>query len=149
MPNPNTGLTQIKSTDITDGIITDAKISPSANITSTKTGIATDLTDTNTPFNIGVLGFKHAVNEGLTIFNLVDGIVDEFNSEGGIDTSENSNATYDSTSDFYTNDSTASVPATTNIQAFWNNTGTDESTHGTTSPGAGACLLYTSDAADE
>ena len=137
MPNPLTGLTQIKSTDITDGIITDAKISPSANITSTKTKIATDLTDTNNPFNIGVLGFKHAVNEGLTIFNLVDGIVDEFNSEGGIDTAENSNATYDSTSDFYTNDSTASVPATTNIQAFWNNTATDETTHGTTSPGAG------------
>ena len=133
MPNPNTGLTQIKSTDITDGIITDAKISPSANITSTKTGIATDLTDTNNPFNIGVLGFKHAVNEGLTIFNLVDGIVDEFHSEGGIDTSENSNATYDATSDFYSNDSTAPSPATTNIQAFWHNDGTfndNESTDG-------------------
>ena len=83
MPNPLTGLTQIKSTDITDGVITDAKISPSANITSTKTEIATDLSDTNTPFNIGVLGFKHAVNEGLTVYNLVDGIVDEFHSEDG------------------------------------------------------------------
>ena len=124
MPNPNTGLTQLKSTDITDGIITDAKISPSANIISTKTEIATDLTDTNNPFNIGVLGFKHAVNEGLTIFNLVDGIVDEFHSEDGIDTAENSNATYDSTSDFYSNDSTAPSPATTNIQAFWHNDGT-------------------------
>ena len=105
MPNPNTGLTQIKSTDITDGAITDAKISPSANITSTKTEIATDLSDTNTPFNIGVLGFKHAVNEGLTVYNLVDGIVDEFHSEDGVDTSENSNANYDSTSDFYENKS--------------------------------------------
>jgi hypothetical protein len=103
MPNPLTGLTQIKSTDITDGTITDADISPSASITSTKTEIDTDLADTNTPFNIGVLGFKHAVNEGLTIFNLVDGIVDEFNSEGGIDTSENSNAVYNSSSDFYAN----------------------------------------------
>ena len=103
MPNPNTGLTQIKSTDITDGVITDAKISPSANITSTKTEIATDLSDTNTPFNIGVLGFKHAVNEGLTVFNLVDGVVDEFHSESGVDTAENSNATYDATSDFYAN----------------------------------------------
>ena len=133
MPNPNTGLTQLKSTDITDGIITDAKISPSASITSTKTEIATDLTDTNNPFNIGVLGFKHAVNEGLTIFNLVDGIVDEFHSEDGIDTAENSNATYDSTSDFYSNDSTAPSPATTNIQAFWHNDGTfndNESTDG-------------------
>ncbi len=33
--------------------------------------------------------FKIAVNEGLTIFNLVDGIVDEFNNESGIDTAEN------------------------------------------------------------
>ena len=103
MPNPLTGLTQIKSTDITDGAITDAKISPSANITSSKTEIETDLSDTNTPFNIGVLGYKHAVNEGLTVYNLVDGIVDEFHSEDGVDTSENSNANYDSTSDFYEN----------------------------------------------
>ena len=110
MPNPLTGLTQIKSTDITDGTIVDADISPSASITSTKTGIATDLTETNNPFNIGVLGFKYAVNKGLTIFNLVDGIVDEFHSEGGVDTSENSNAIYDSTSDFYTNQQSGPYP---------------------------------------
>ena len=124
MPNPNTGLTQIKSTDITDGIITDAKISPSANITSTKTGVATDLTDTNTPFNIGVLGFKHAVNEGLTIFNLVDGIVDEFNSEGGIDTAENSNATYDATSDFYSNQTGGGYPGSPYIVSDFTSPGT-------------------------
>ena len=106
MPNPNTGLTQLKSTDITDGIITNAKISPSANITSTKTGIATDLTGTNTPFNIGVLGFKHAVNEGLTIFNLVDGVVDEFHDNTGVDTSESSNATYDASADTFNNSTT-------------------------------------------
>ena len=40
-------------------------------------------------FNIGVLGFKMAVNDGLTIFNLKDGVVDEFNDESGIDTAEN------------------------------------------------------------
>ena len=28
--------------------------------------------------NIALLGFKMGVNEGLTVFNLVDGIVDEF-----------------------------------------------------------------------
>ena len=28
-------------------------------------------------FNISLLGFKMAVNEGLTVFNLVDGVVDE------------------------------------------------------------------------
>ena len=40
-------------------------------------------------FNIGVLGFKMAVNDGLTIFNLKDGVVDEFNDESGVDTAEN------------------------------------------------------------
>ena len=86
-----------------------------------------------TAFNIGVLGFKMAVNEGLTLFNLVDGIVDEFNNESGVDTAENTNASYDSASDFYTNDTTTPSPATTNIQAFWHSggdfeTGTNEST---------------------
>ena len=28
--------------------------------------------------NVGLLGFKMAVNDSLTIFNLVDGVVDEF-----------------------------------------------------------------------
>ena len=74
-----------------------------------------------------------AVNEGLTLFNLVDGIVDEFNNESGVDTAENTNVSYDSTSDFYTNDVTNPSPATTNIQAFWHNDGTfndNESTDG-------------------
>ena len=39
----------------------------------------------------------------MTRFNLVDGVVDEFNDESGIDTSENTNALYDSSSDFYSN----------------------------------------------
>ena len=103
MPNPLTGLTQIKSTDITDGSITDAKISPSPSIPATKISVDLGMAEAQTPFNIGVLGFKMAVNEGLTIYNLLDGIVDEFNSEGGIDTSENSNASYESSSDFYQN----------------------------------------------
>ena len=101
MPNPLTGLTQIKSTDITDGTIVDADISPSPSISGTKVDVDLGLAEAQTPFNIGLLGFKKAVNEGLTIFNLMDGIVDEFHSEGGIDTAENSNAVYDATSDFY------------------------------------------------
>ena len=52
-------------------------------------------------FNIGLLGFKMAVNDGLTLFNLVDGVVDEFNDESGVDTAENVAMSYDSTSDFY------------------------------------------------
>ena len=105
MPNPLTGLTQIKSTDITDGSITNAKISPSPSIPGTKVDVDLGIAQAQTPFNIGLLGFKKAVNEGLTIFNLMDGVVDEFHSESGVDTAENSNATYDATSDFYANTS--------------------------------------------
>ena len=88
--------------------ITNEDISPSANISATKVALpgppsqfvrgdgsfgAIDTTgiDENA-FNIGVLGFKIAVNEGLTVFNLVDGIVDEFHDNTGVDTPENSNA---------------------------------------------------------
>ena len=54
-------------------------------------------------FNISLLGFKMAVNEGLTVFNLVDGIVDEFHDESGTDEAEGSNDTYCASSDFYKN----------------------------------------------
>ena len=98
----------ISSDDIINSSITTSDISPSAAIALNKFNLpgsssdflkgdgsfgAVDISAVGTnAFNVGVLGFKMAVNEGLTIFNLVDGIVDEFNSEGGIDTSENSNA---------------------------------------------------------
>ena len=36
-----------------------------------------------------------AVNDGLTLFNLVDGVVDEFNDESGVDTAENVGMVYD------------------------------------------------------
>ena len=107
MPNPNTGLTQIKSTDITDGAITNEKVSPS--IPATKFDIDLGAAEAQNPFNIGVLGFKQSVNEGLTIFNLVDGVVDEFNSEGGVDTGENSNALYDSSIDSYSNQQVGNI----------------------------------------
>ncbi len=54
-------------------------------------------------FNISLLGFKMAVNEGLTVFNLVDGIVDEFHDESGTDESEGSNDVYCATNDLYQN----------------------------------------------
>ena len=60
----------------------------------------------NTNFNIGLLGFKMAVNEGLTVFNLVDGVVDEFNDESGTDEAEGSNDLYNGTDDYYINSST-------------------------------------------
>lgn len=109
----------VTTAKVIDGTLTNADFAPTANISVSKLnspGSAADFlrgdgvfanSDTTAinevAFNIGVLGFKMAVNEGLTLFNLVDGVVDEFNSEGGIDTTENSNAKYDSGSDFYSN----------------------------------------------
>ena len=96
-------LTTIKSSNIKDSEIKDADISPTAGITESKiAGLDANQISANA-FNIGVLGFKMAVSDGLTIFNLVDGVVDEFHDESGVDTAENSNAAYDATSDFYAN----------------------------------------------
>ena len=62
--------------------------------------------------DIALLGFKMAVNEGLTVFNLVDGVVDEFHDESGADEGEGSNDNYCSTSDYYINNTN---PGGTNI----------------------------------
>ena len=94
--------TKITGDNITDGSVTTDDLSAAAKSSGDTQG--------NT-FNIGVLGFKIAVNEGLTIYNLVDGVVDEFNDESGIDTAENTNAIYDSTSDFYSNQVAGDIPA--------------------------------------
>ena len=79
---------------------------------------------TTQAFNVGLLGFKHAVNEGLTIFNLVDGVVDEFHDESGVDTPENSNALYDSSSDFYTNQQAGTYPGSPYIVSDFTSPGT-------------------------
>ena len=85
----------VNSDIILDNTIANADVSPQASISFSKLnlpGSASELlngagafqvanvsqSDTNN-FNIGVLGFKMAVAEGLTIFNLKDGVVDEFN----------------------------------------------------------------------
>ena len=86
--------TKITGDNITDGSVTTDDLSAAAKSSGDTQG--------NT-FNIGVLGFKIAVNEGLTVYNLIDGIVDEFHDESGVDTSESSNQFYDSSTDFYAN----------------------------------------------
>ena len=64
-------------------------------------------------FNISLLGFKMAVNEGLTVFNLVDGIVDEFHDESGTDEAEGSNDAYEGGGDYYINNTSPTATATT------------------------------------
>ena len=114
-------LTTIKSSNIKDAEVKNVDISPTAAIDGSKvTGLDTSQLEINA-FNIGVLGFKMAVNDGLTIFNLVDGVVDEFNDESGIDTGENSNASYDSTSDFYSNQAGGAYPGSPYVVSDFTN----------------------------
>jgi len=113
-------LSKIKSTGIADSSVTSAKIenntivdadvSPSAAVASSKICGAVSSSDMGAvEQNIALLGFKMAVNDGLTVFNLVDGVVDEFHDESGTDEGEGSNDLYCSSNDNYINNS-ADVP---------------------------------------
>tara|TARA_Y100000592_G_scaffold76872_1_gene120426 strand:+ start:3803 stop:5428 length:1626 start_codon:yes stop_codon:yes gene_type:complete len=99
----------ITTDTILNNSIVNADVSPSAAIGTGKhaTGFKTQAeatTDFNTRhFNIALLGFKMAVNDSLTVFNLVDGVVDEFHDESGTDEGEGSNDTYCSSNDNYVN----------------------------------------------
>jgi len=52
-------------------------------------------------YNTVLLAFKLAAQGSLTIFNMIDGFIDEFEDESGIDTVNSINETYDSTNDYY------------------------------------------------
>jgi hypothetical protein len=95
----------------------------------------------NNYFNIALLGFKMATQENLTVFNLVDGVVDEFHDESGTDEAEGSNDNYCASSDFYQNQAPAAISAgftTTSI------TEPDTSTTGTNpSYGSGTFGTFT------
>src|SRR5210317_2392626 len=83
----------------------------SANIDATVASAADIAPVDSNAFNISLLGFKMAVNEGLTVFNLVDGVVDEFNDESGTDEAEGSNDLYCGTDDYYSNSTPDPVSA--------------------------------------
>ena len=51
--------------------------------------------------NIMINAFRIAVNGSLTQFNMIDGIVDEYEDESGIDTVNSLNEDYNSTDDYY------------------------------------------------
>jgi hypothetical protein len=106
----------VTSAKIADNTVVNADINSCAAIAQSKlSGLTTSLNNicssvtsatadnSKNAFNIGLLGFKMAVNESLTVFNLIDGVVDEFNDESGTDEAEGTNDTYCGTSDYYTN----------------------------------------------
>jgi hypothetical protein len=51
--------------------------------------------------NIMINAFRIAVNGSLSQFNMIDGIVDEYEDESGIDTVNSTNERYNSTDDYY------------------------------------------------
>ena len=96
------GSNAVTSAKISDGTVAAGDLTSSLDLTGKTVTLppsATSVVDQN----IALLGFKMAVNDGLTVFNLVDGVVDEFHDESGTDEGEGSNDTYDATSDFYQN----------------------------------------------
>ena len=113
--NAKIGPSAVESSEINDGTVTASDLASSLDLSSktvTLPGCATATVDQN----IALLGFKMAVNDGLTVFNLVDGVVDEFHDESGTDEAEGSNDTYCATSDYYIN-STSPSGITQCIQA--------------------------------
>ena len=92
----------VESSEINDGTVTADDLASTLDLSS-KT-LTLPITALNSQhFNISLLGFKLAVNENLTIFNLVDGVVDEFHDESGTDEAEGSNDLYNATDDYYIN----------------------------------------------
>ena len=61
-------------------------------------------------------------NGGLAVQNMVDGVVDAFSDESGVDTGTSTNETYDATGDYYYNPGVASIVFTTNATDSTNGT---------------------------
>jgi hypothetical protein len=87
---------------IDDGVVSADDLSSTLDLSSKTVTLADNALNTQ-HFNVALLGFKMAVNENLTVFNLVDGVVDEFHDESGTDEGEGSNDLYNSSDDYYIN----------------------------------------------
>ena len=123
----------VESSEINDGTVTADDLATNLDLSSKTLTLPTSSFNSQN-FNISLLGFKMAVNESLTVFNLVDGIVDEFHDESGTDEGEGSNDLYNATDDYYINSTTPDgSPQTLNSAGFTTTTVTeaDTSTTGT------------------
>ena len=61
--------------------------------------------------NILLNAFRIAINGGLVKYNMVDGIMDEFEDESGVDTATSTNEDYDSVNDLYEPTSSGGLPS--------------------------------------
>ena len=106
------GPSAVESSEIGNGTVTADDLASTLDLspkTVTLSGSTVSALKRPVQDNIALLGFKMAVNDGLTVFNLVDGVVDEFHDESGTDESEGSNDHYCATNDVYSNNTTAST----------------------------------------
>jgi len=67
--------------------------------------------------NIALLAFKIATQDAIAVYNLVDGISDEFEDEAGVDTGNSANESYDSTNDLYTQTTNGDLTLISNATA--------------------------------
>ena len=96
----------VESSEIGDGTVTVTDLANPLDLspkTVTLAGSTVSALKRPVEDNIALLGFKMAVNDGLTVFNLVDGVVDEFHDESGTDEAEGSNDLYCASNDHYVN----------------------------------------------
>ena len=74
----------VTSAKINDGVVSGDDLSSTLDLSSKTLTLANTAFNTQ-HFNVALLGFKMAVNDSLTVFKLVDGIVDEFHDVSGAD----------------------------------------------------------------
>jgi hypothetical protein len=125
----------VTSAKITDGTVAAGDLASSLDL-SGKTVTLPQSAFSTVDQNIALLGFKMAVNEGLTVFNLVDGVVDEFHDESGTDEGEGSNDLYCASNDYYVN-STSPTGAASSFSGGYTKTAITEPDTGTA--GTGSC----------
>ena len=119
------GPSAVESSEINDGTVTASDLASSLDL-SGKTVTLPGSATANIDQNIALLGFKMAVNDGLTVFNLVDGVVDEFHDESGTDEAEGSNDLYNCSSDYYINSTTPDGSPSTPVSAGFSLTAVTE-----------------------
>jgi hypothetical protein len=104
-----TSLTTVQTADLADNSVTLAKFAhgtASQNIAYDGSGVPVDVAlstgaSAAEKTNIMVNAFNIAAAGGFAYLNMVDGVVDEFEDETGVDTSSSTNAGYDVTNDLY------------------------------------------------
>ena len=80
----------------------------------------------STLYNVMLLAFYRAIDQSKTIFNLVNGFMDEYEDESGVDTANSINESYNSSDDYYNPSFDSGFDSETKLLLHLNNNVTDE-----------------------